>query len=279
MGEWKCNVLADSVDAATRTRIVSLDLSYPRGIHDELATHGLFERNSQSRRAMAQDAAEADANLVPIFYSPSPAGSPMNAGPPLDPAGQARSAASWLRGRAACVEVANELRDAGCHRFFSNWVIEPWAWIRTVVTSTSWANFYSLRIDPGAEPHMFRLAEMMKAAIAASVPVLRTTSWHLPAVSAAERRSGLTDQQQRDVSAWRCAQVSFGMIGGMPLAKELQKAERLLVNRHLSPFANQAFPCPGRWAKFDNWRSYRNTIPGEFVADEPYSGPTISEEE
>ncbi len=69
-------------------------------------------------------------------------------------------------------------RGIKIHKSLPNRLLEPFAWITTVITATEWNNFYRLRCHGDAEVHFRKIAEMIRDARAASTPVERQV--HLP---------------------------------------------------------------------------------------------------
>ena len=49
---FKCTVVADSISAWSKRRLITVALRYPRFIHSELMTHRVFSRNASSSRAI-----------------------------------------------------------------------------------------------------------------------------------------------------------------------------------------------------------------------------------
>lgn len=264
---WDCRVEADSA-APWGTRLVTLVVTYPRCCHAELLTHRAFSRNSASSRAIPVarliEAVEADP-FVPEEWGSNRAG--MQAGGPLPDGEAAACRRSWLEARDAAVRAARELSAAGLHKQHANRLLEPFAWITTVITATDWANFFALRCHPDAMPEMRRAAEMMRDAVAASTPApVGLGEWHLPFVRQ-EDRDALSVAALKDVSAGRCARVSYLTHDGRrdPEA-DAALARRLATHApvHASPFEHQATPCarPPR-GNLRYWQQYRHELPGE----------------
>ena len=79
--------------------------------------------------------------------------------------------------------------DAGYHKQNPNRLLEPFAWIDTLITSTEWDNFLWLRDHHAAEPHLQDLARLVKQAMdKAYIHVLDEGEWHMPYISAEDRR-------------------------------------------------------------------------------------------
>ena len=144
-----------------------------------------------------------------------------------------------------------------------NRLLEPFGFIRVLVTATDWANFFSLRLAPDAQPEIRDLARAMKQAMADSTPV--RTGEHMPYLTTRER----THPQKGLISAARCARVSYMTFDDKEpdVEADIQLARRLLRDRHMTPFEHQAFASEecGRYANLTDWVSQRFLFehPGE----------------
>lgn len=244
--------------------LITMELRYPRFIHAELMTHRVFSRNASSSRAvpvakMIQDVIDDPA--MPVRWGANQPGM-QDAGdhdamvhiiaPHEDWMTSPKNA--WIEARDRVVDVARGFAEAGYHKQVVNRLLEPFAHISVIVTATEWQNFFDLRCHPDADPTMRALAEAMRDAIEASTPdtLHANWSWHLPYITEDDWR---TDQVQSKlqpdankllamISAARCARVSYlNHDGTAPdIDKDLALAERLLADRHMSPFEHQATP-------------------------------------
>lgn len=276
-------VIASSVCAGIAP-ITTMELRYPRFIHAEFMTHRVFSRNASSSRAvpvakMIQDVLDDPA--MPVRWGANQPGM-QDAGDHDAKIGtetytgmSAKDA--WLEARDRAVEIARGFAAAGYHKQVVNRLLEPFAHITVIVTATDWKNFFDLRCHPAADPTMRALAEAMRDAFAASTPHIAQSnwSWHLPYITEDDWRS---DQVQRKlqpeankllamISAARCARVSYlNHDGSEPdFEKDLALADRLLTERHMSPFEHQAKPDCGRsskpyWGNFNCWIQSRKLL-------------------
>lgn len=150
------------------------------------------------------------------------------------------------------VKSAEELNQLGLHKQIVNRVLEPFQWIKVIVTATEWDNFFKLRLHPDAQPEIQELARCMQEAMNNSIPeVLQPGEWHLPYV---ENDSVLTMscygkkehllQDMIKCSVARCARVSYlNHNNSSPnVAKDVELADQLLEAGHMSPFEHQGTP-------------------------------------
>lgn len=258
-------VIADSIGAES-PRITSLQLRYPRFIHAELMTHRVFSRSASSSRAipverMIRDVIDDPA--MPVSWGSNKPG--MQAGEEIDEYVENWNRFSdlrptmisakdgWLVARDAAVVAARAFAEAGYHKQIPNRLLEPFAHISVIVTATEWDNFFAMRCHPAADPTMRALAEAMRDAMDASEPaLLEVGEWHLPYITDAEywsaRSKGITEVTSYPtswlplISAARCARVSYmNHDNSAPdITKDIELANRLLAEKHMSPSEHQA---------------------------------------
>jgi thymidylate synthase ThyX len=285
-------IIADSVNLLGE-RITTMQLRYPRFIHSEFMTHRVFSRNASSSRAIpvarqiedilsdtampihwgknqpgmqAREEHDTEVEMFRPFHETS-----SSAGFPgwneiedlstqnltmVKEAGTAEEA--WRNARDFAIATAQAFNKAGYHKQVVNRLLEPFSHINVIVTATAWDNFFALRLHPDAQPEIHELAKVMFGAMDSSEPTV--ASAHLPYLSGQER-IGRTLQEQCQISAARCARVSYMTHDGRPSdpEKDIQLAASLWNDGHWSPFEHQAFPTPGEThANFDGWGSARS---------------------
>lgn len=175
----------------------------------------------------------------------------------------------WRLASQSAVAKARVLRIGGLHKQIINRVLEPFQWIKVIVTATEWQNFFDLRRHPDAQPEIQELAHQMKKAMDSSSPdVLEHGEWHLPYVNKDnfvtyfrevdednKQVTGFQLEEAIKCSVARCARVSYlNHDNTNPnVDKDIALADMLLEAGHMSPFEHQATPMK-RYAWFDeNW--------------------------
>lgn len=231
-------------------RIDTLLLRYPRFIHAEFMTHRQFSRNASSSRAIPVERLIADVERDPVYPSFWGKNQPgMQAREELAGYGKYMAERHWKIDLIHSIETAKELSRVGAHKQIVNRILEPFAHINVVVTSTEWDNFFALRIHEDAQPEIRDLAvAMQEAMIKADVQRVGYGEWHLPFVSREEiaHNGGITDPSGnlRTISAARCARTSYRTHDGRvsTLGEDIALGERLTksVPFHASPFEHQA---------------------------------------
>lgn len=252
-------IIKDSISPEGK-RITTYELCYPRFIHGEVMTHRVFSRNAMSSRAVPikKMLAQVWSNpAMPVHWGANQAG--MQAKAQLTGWRLSLARGLWRSaGKVACA-FAWGFSKLGLHKQVGNRILEPWQWMRTIVTATEWENFYELRAHEDAQPEFFVLAKAMQYAQAVSNPqVLEDFEWHLPFV---ESKIAGDDYINCKVSAARCARVSYLTHDGRSpnLAKDLALFERLAGSRpfHASPLEHSAKPGHTDTGNFVGWTQFR----------------------
>jgi len=289
----KANIIADSIYQGKR--ITTFELEYPRFIHSEFLTHRMFSRNSASSRAipvttMLQQVAREPA--MPIHWGMNKPG--MQADEELTGEALAEAKLVWKDIAGLVSGCVKALHNLGLHKQVANRPLETFQTMKTIVTATEWANWYTLRKHKDADPNIHELARVMLEAHNRSIPQeLKAGEWHLPYIHC-ERLEGkmtystldtlLTLDEARMVSASCCAQVSYRK-NDDSLDKAIAIFDKLINSRpqHASPIEHQATPLVmyidttwgGSWPKgithedrdgkywsnnFQGWIQYRALI-------------------
>jgi len=237
---------------------------YPRPIHGEVMTHRKFGRNARSSRAvpvMTMLLETTSIPFVPWHWHKNQPG--MQGKVPLTPEEEKQAKIAWLRARDAAVEAVEVLFDKdglNIHKQNPNRLLEPFAWIDVLITTTDIENFLWLRDHEDAEPHLRDWARLVKQAVdAAEIQTLEPGQWHLPYITAddiahARMSFGATlcgshgdaiNEFLRKLSAARCARISYKPFDGdASYEKELARYDLLVSSDrvHASPTEHQATP-------------------------------------
>ena len=152
---------------------------------------------------------------------------------------------SWKNAAEDAVHWAEVLSiDAEVHKQISNRILEPFQYIKVIVTATEWDNFFKLRLHKDAQPEIALLAKHMKEAMDGSVPEqLKHGEWHLPYIQVEDCTKTTTDNFVK-LSVARCARVSYlNHDNSTPdIGKDIALYDKLLEAGHMSPFEHQASP-------------------------------------
>lgn len=253
--------------------IASIAWTGPRSILAQINTHRVFSRNARSSRAVptAKLLEEVRTNpVIPLFTGANQPG--MVAGQPLDPETKAELVASWLRIRDFTVNEVEQALKLKPHKQDINRALEPFMWCHGIITSTDWDNFFALREEEAAQPEILLLAhEIRKALNSAEPTVLEKGQWHMPYITKEDewKAEGNINLLLK-IDAARCARVSYEPFdGNASWDKEVARANKLILERHWSPFEHQATPdkaIAGVWCypdlhgNFEGWIQSRKAL-------------------
>lgn len=295
-------VVAYSVSEETGEKIITFEVETPRLIWSEVMTHRRFSRNAASSRAIpvARTIEMIRENpAMPVRFGANQAGM-QDTGEDYvghvwttNPDGSRTSHDGkevWKWASDHATHLAMLLAEAGYHKQVGNRILEPFQYMKAVITFTGdGANFFGLRDHADADPTICELAQCMKEAMElAPVKHLKAGDWHMPYYKDGAfikgRDRGL--QKALKISASCCGQVSY-----RKLDTSEEKAEVVydrLVNSkpvHASPFEHQATPLKKSigfrskfvthidrdghpWSgNFRNWGQHRQIIPENVFED------------
>lgn len=262
LGGITAKCVAKSVSKETGVEITTLELTYPRMVHSEILTHRMFSRNAASSRAIPisktiEQVLENPA--MPVHWGKNQPG--MQAKEEIANPGHGENL--WKYSAYVAAQNAKALDSAGLHKQVVNRILEPYVFMKTVVTATEWNNWDFLRFHGDADPTICELAHVAKLARDVEAEALESGEWHVPYFNSGWWKPCELEicyyenlSQALAISSSCCAQVSF-----RSLDPSLEKAERIfdrLVNSkpvHASPFEHQATPINtyvGRCGAWEN---------------------------
>jgi hypothetical protein len=254
MKKTKINVevLADSI-TEDGIRLITARMTYWRSIHAELMTYREFSRCAASSRAIP-----VMTMLKAVLFDPA---GPVHWG--ANQKGmQARSELQgWRRwlvekifyaARYPAVLMAWFLTQIGLHKQVANRILEPWMWMTTLVTSTSWDNILVQRYHPDAQPDFQVLAHRLLEALNGSTPrLLKEGQWHLPMVEQNDDQGPAALSNKLKLSVARAARTSYTtQEGKVPNWSDDMRIYDSLIAAdpwHASPSEHQATPDCGQY--------------------------------
>lgn len=258
-------VIQYSKCARTGKEIVTFELVYPRIVHSEFMTHRMFSRNAASSRAIpiykVIDMVRKDP-AMPSHWGKNQAG--MQAREELTGFELDAVRELWIDAALNAADIAEHMDSLGAHKQVANRIMEPFQWMKVVVTYTEGENWYWLRDHVDADPTIHELAKRMWEAVSNKTPFeIFPGEWHVPYVNRIRGADGikylteiyieddvyetqfLTLEEALAVSSSCCAQVSYRLLD-LSLTKALAIYARLVESEpvHASPFEHQATPIP-----------------------------------
>lgn len=255
----KARIICDST--SNNSRLVTYELTYPRFIHSELMTHRLFSRNASSSRAIPINKFLEEVNRnpsTPIYWGSNKPG--MQAGSELEGLDLAKAMNIWISSSKDAIDSASKFNDIGLHKQVGNRILEPWQFMKTILSATEFDNFFKLRCHKDAQPEIHELANCMKKAYienAINSRKLKEGDWHLPYVSQYEcEHNGIHGLVKLSVA--RCARVSYKNHDNSDPIREKDYAlyDALLTAGHMSPFEHIAKSISYLDIAKYGWKSY-----------------------
>lgn len=254
--QCSATIIEDSI--CNGHRLISVECVYPRIIHAEVLRHKDFSNSVSSSRATPVDRIIEDCTYVPSHFYRNQRG--MVGGEEIVGKDLAFIRDNWICAREAAITSALHLSDLGVHKQHVNRLLEPFSFVRHLITATDWDRFFTQRLAEDADPVIRTLAECIRDARARSEPVER--DFHYPYLTA-EERVGTTPAICARVSAARCARLSYLKHDGTPtsMVEDLVLFGRLKADGHWSPMEHPAISKhEGRFANLTGWRSLRNGL-------------------
>lgn len=276
-------------------RLCTMVLRFPRVILPEVNTHRVFSRNSASSRARAVRStigAVMNDPYIPLWTVNQRGMS----GKFADGDTSYRATMAWLDARdnavlselrlllgdllpvdatvdkwSEYVDLYNDVvyhadntpsQALNIHKQNANRLIEPFSWHEALVTSSMWTNFLNLRLSESAQPEIRAVAVLVDALLRNSKPEERWV--HIP----------FTDDVPADDADWddmlpmlmrsasECARISYKDRSNMENRDDTALGERLLKDRHMSPFEHIAFDN-GATAQHQGVQARIDTVTGE----------------
>lgn len=273
---FKAKMLKYSVHSEDETReLLTIEMTFPRQGLPEWNTHRSQSRNSASSRAIPVKKMINDVEnnpFIPIHIGKAQKG--MQAYEEVDAKNKEEVLKIINDLRYKAIEAANRMLELGVHKQVANRYLEPWMWVTVIGTGSleGWANFWNLRRSEEAEPHIRKIADMSFEEYKSATPqILYPGEWHLPLIGF-EGDELLTIEEKIKVSTGRCARVSYLTHDGKrDVSADIQLHDRLLADKHFSPFEHVAkaanfFDMKNKYNGNigPGWIQYRKTIQGEF---------------
>ena len=258
----KARILADSI-SPSGIRLCTFLVTYPRFVHAEHLRHRTQSFNVASSRAIPTSKFAAlvrDSAVEPVWWGKNQPG--MQAAEALTGESLRLARQLWLDAKASMLQVHAWMEQCHLHKQIANRILEPWMPVTVLVSATNWANFFSLRSHPDAQPEMCALSDAMLCAFCASEPVRRAVGeWHVPFGDRMD--PAWSPEDQRKVAVARCARLSYLTFDStMDLTADIALHDRLADSRHWSPFEHVA-RCSDKDAYFGNfrgWEQYRQMV-------------------
>lgn len=253
----------------------TFELTYPRYIHSEFMTHRVFSRNASSSRAipvkrMIEQVRENTVIPPKVFMNQKG----MVGETEADPVTTTAFHVLWEEAAENACKTAEMMERLGIHKQHINRILEPFQYIKVIVTATDWYNFFVLRLAPDAQPEMRELAntiyDEMNRYHNKAVGVLELDKEHtvvsLPYITDEDVKEIGKEEYHTlmKISAARCARVSYNNHDGSKpdIKKDLELYGHLYNSKHMSPMEHTCIRDEDyrKNANLNGWKSLRYLI-------------------
>lgn len=253
----------------------TFELTYPRYIHSEFMTHRVFSRNASSSRAipvkrMIEQVRENTVIPPKVFMNQKG----MVGETEADPVTTTAFHVLWEEAAENACKTAEMMERLGIHKQHVNRILEPFQYIKVIVTATDWCNFFALRLAPDAQPEMRELAnaiyDEMNRYHNKAVGVLELDKEHsvvsLPYITDEDIKEIGKEEYHTlmKISAARCARVSYNNHDGSKpdIEKDLKLYGHLYNSKHMSPMEHACIRDKDyrKNANLNGWKSLRYLI-------------------
>jgi len=242
-----------------------MEVTLPHSVASELLGYRVFSRTMPPNRPLSLK------TLIEAIRK-DPANPTLT---DVTPKTQLLAKVEWKKAAELAIERAEHLSggDIGLSANVVARLLEPFTWLPLVITSTEWANFFTQRCRPHGQPEIQHVAELMRAAYAASKPEkLAMKEWHLPYIDEAERSTPV--EKLRMVSIVRCSRVSaLNEAGQRDAEADLALYDKLIgdgdAGGNWSPFEHVATPADDVkfYGNVRGWRQFRKNFPQENLTE------------
>lgn len=239
----QARILADSRNQETNDRLVTFEIAnFPKVLLQELNTHRMLSRNAASSRAMpiakVIERVKADP-YIPTFRENQRG----MVGKILEDQERAEQAvAIYKTALDRALEQAEQLGALQIHKEAVNRLLEPFMTVPVIISGTEWQNFFDLRTSPSATPDFQAVALLLEKLYRTNRPqILCHGELHTIYSDYIPEHLSLIDRLK--VMSARSARISYKNHGSnvMDVDKDLQLADNLLQDGHLSPLEHLAW--------------------------------------
>lgn len=253
----------------------TFELMYPRYIHSEFMTHRVFSRNASSSRAipvkrMIEQVRENTVIPPKVFMNQKG----MVGETEADSVTTTAFHVLWEEAAENACKTAEMMERLGIHKQHVNRILEPFQFIKVIVTATDWCNFFALRLAPDAQPEIRELAsaiyDEMNRYHNKDVGVLELDKEHivvsLPYITDEDIKEIGKEEYHllMKISAARCARVSYNNHDGSKpdIEKDLKLYGHLYDSKHMSPMEHACIRDEDyrKNANLTGWKSLRYLI-------------------
>lgn len=272
--QTKVKLLEATKCIETGRKLWTFELFFPRCILAEQNTHRKFSRNTGSSRAIPVMKMLKTLMLIPfipLFWGLNKSG--MQSAETMSDTKATMAAMLWKAHFWFTYLIVYLLSKLGLHKQWTNRLLEPHSYIRQVVTTDDWENYFNLRIHDDAQPEIILLALMIREQVelvernqsfrmvSNKKGLYTAENWHLPYITDKERKKYRAFPfYLAKISAARCARTSYLTQDGVVpnLEREIGTFKKLAESTpiHASPLEHQAYPAVNGETQSRNFQGF-----------------------
>lgn len=255
-------ILADSLNAETGDRWVTFEISnFPKVLLQELNTHRMLSRNAASSRAMP--IAKVIERVKHSPYIPTFRENQRGmVGKVLEDQERFDKAVHLYRcALDSAIQYAQQMAEMHIHKEAVNRLLEPFMTVPVIISGTEWQNFFRLRTSPDATPDFQATALLLQELYHSSNPkTLQAGELHC--IYAEHIPDDLPSGDRLKIMSARAARISYKNHGSnnIDLQKDLELAENLIKDGHLSPLEHIGWALSKEQALWLNTRNYQGFL-------------------
>ena len=142
------------------------------------------------------------------------------------------------------IALADDLADLGIHKQHANRYLEPFSYVKVLISGTEWGNFFNLRATEDTQGDFAVVAVRMKELYEAHTPTpIEYGQWHFPRYDNTAEEIATTEQLYQSVA--RNARLSYLTHNNVySLDDDLRLHDILLKDTHLTPFEHISLCMP-----------------------------------
>lgn len=261
MKQPSSEILLDSIHPQSNSRLTTFLIEVPKFLIGEIVRHRALSFSVASSRAIKTDSLLGNLDYTPVFWGENCPG--MIPHKELTPQKTEQALELWRNLKQDLIENTYYLNALNIHKGTVNRLIENFSYVKCVMTGTEFHNFFSLRAEYNADPHLGFLATKMLKQYLSNVPTkLKINEYHIPFILDTEKELPINEKLVKAVA--RCARTSYNnFYGKNDYESDLKLFNLLKDNQHNSPFEHSAKAVANSVisSNFHNsWLQYRKEI-------------------
>lgn len=262
----EAKIICDSLNPVG-CRLTTFVLKYPRFILAEVNTHRALSKSTASSRAIPVSkiiSSIREEPAIPVYWGKNQKG--MQAYEELSESVILQAEQIWLESMESQIKYAEKLLNLGVHKQITNRLLEPYFYVKTLLSGTDFGNFFNLRAHEAAQPEFQELAFQMLDEYENSKPKqLKEGEWHI-SFSDKFLKEDLNLGDKLKICTARAARVSYNnFLGEINYEDDFRLHDDLKKMPHATPFEHSAMVMENDkyYGNFCGFKQYRKFLVNE----------------